>query len=238
MIYDRRKKYNPKISNFTVCPPNRCPMAINSPCGLISPGNADLPTFDLIREFHLDEAESRYAGVSQILGSIQTQRAYRLESKSNLSINTFEAFPRGIPQHFSFECTFRTREQPPTPWYLFHVTNRYEDSQLSVIMDPLQQLVGIGLPDVNGNVQRVYFRHSSLFDRSWHKVMLSVQQDRATLWVDCIPVPGIRGELIEPLLPRIAFDTNGGLIYLSRLVEQSVSQSVGFLLLGFVNVKN
>lgn len=211
---------------FPVCPLNRCPVAINSPCGIIKPGTSDLPVFDLIREFHLDEGESRYEGVTETLGSIQTQRAYHLDSSSNLTINTWEAFPRGLPAHFSFECTFRAREQPPTPWYLFHVTNRYEDSQLSVIMDPAQQVIGIGLPDVSGHVQRVFFQHASLFDRSWHKVMLSVQQDQATLWVDCIPVPGIRGGLIEPLLPRRTFDTSGGHIYLSRLTDQSLTTSV------------
>lgn len=197
----------------------------NSPCGRLVPGNADLPTFDLIREFHLDESESRYEGVSEIQGSIASQRAYRLQKQSNLTINSFQAFPRGIPHQFSFESTFRTRLQPSAPWYLFHVTDTYESSQLSVTLDPIQQLIGIGLPDVLGNVQRVYFRHSSLFDRSWHKVMLSVARDQATLWVDCIPVVGARGEYYEPLLPRRAFDTSGGHVYVSHSLEETVQST-------------
>lgn len=213
------------IYRFTECPQSLCALNRNSPCGRLSPGNADLPTFDLIREFHLDEYESHYEGVSAIQGSIASQRAYRLQRETNLTIHSFEAFPRGIPHQFSFESTFRARVQPATPWYLLHVTNSYEASELSVTLDSIQQLVGIGLPDVLGNVQRVYFHHANLFDRSWHKVMLSVANDRATLWVDCIPVPGIRGEYFEPLLPRRAFDTSGGHIYLSRTVEETSHSS-------------
>lgn len=193
----------------------------NNPCGRLSPGNADLPTFDLIREFHLDEYESYYEGVSAIHGSIASQRAYRLQRQTNLTIHSIQAFPLGIPHQFSFESTFRTTGPPTTPWYLLHVTNSYEASELSVTLDPIQQLVGIGLPDILGNVQRVYFQHVSLFDRSWHKVMLSVANDQATLWVDCIPVRGIRGEFSEPLLPRRAFDTSGGHIYMSRTIDET-----------------
>lgn len=200
----------------------------------MSPGNADLPTFDLIREFHLDEHETHYEGVSVIPGSISSQRAYRLQSETNLTIHSVQAFPRGIPHQFSFESTFRTRLQPATPYYLFHVTNSYEASELSVTLDPIQQLIGIGLPDMGGNVQRVYFQHANLFDRSWHKVMLSVANDQATLWVDCIPVPGIRGEYFEPLLPRRAFDTSGGHIYLSRTMDETSYSSA---LVGFRMIK-
>lgn len=126
----------------------------------------------------------------------------------------------GIPHQFTFESTFRARTQPAVPWFLIYVTDSYEQSQLSVVLDPVQYVVGIGLPDVQGNVQMVYFRHSSLFDQQWHKVTLSVTNDKAILWVDCIQVQGVRGEYFEELLPRKAFDKTGGHIAVSRLVNQ------------------
>lgn len=126
----------------------------------------------------------------------------------------------GIPHQFVFESTFRAREQPITPWYLIHVTDSLEQSQLSVVLDPTQYIVGIGLPDVQGAAQMVYFRHVSLFDEEWHKVTLSVSNDRAVLWIDCIQVQGVRGEYFEALLPRKAFDKTGGHISVSRLINQ------------------
>lgn len=191
----------------------------------------DLPTIDLIREFHLSEYENHY---EVIPGSIPSQRAYRLYRESNLTIHSYEAFPNGIPYHFWFESTFRARLQPSEPWYLFHVTNSHDVSQISVTMDPIQQLIGIGLPDILGNVQRVYFHHSSLFDRSWHKIMLSVVKDRATLWVDCQQVNGFRGEVYEPLLPRRKFDTNAGHAYISRFVDETN----GFVSLKILTAEN
>lgn len=88
------------------------------------------------------------------------------------------------------------------------------------MLDPTQYIVGIGLPDVQGNVQMVYFRHTSLFDRQWHKVMLSVTNDRAVLWIDCQQVQGVRGEYFEALVPRKAFDSTGGHISVSRVINQ------------------
>lgn len=179
---------------------------------------SDLPTIDLIREFHLSEFEHLY---ETIPGSIPSQRAYRLYQDSNLTINSIEAFPYGIPYNFWFESTFRARIQSPDPWYLFHVTNSHEVTQISVTMDSVQQLIGIGLPDILGNVQRIYFHSSSLFDRSWHKVLLSVVKDKASLWVDCQQVEGFHGESTESLLPRIKFNTTGGHSYIARFVDET-----------------
>lgn len=195
------------------CPNGMCILKQNPQ---LNPGNEDIPTYDLISSFHLEQAELRYPGVAIIPGSLPTQRAYRLEEDSDLVASTFEVFPHGIPTQFSFQTTFRSREQQALPWYLLHVTNASDQSQLSVELIASQQLVGVGLPDINGNVQKVYFRDARLFDRSWHKIMLSVANDQATMWIDCRPVPGIRGGYFEQLLPRREFDTSGGHVYISR----------------------
>lgn len=120
-------------------------------------------TFDIIREYRLDQfEETRYEGVVQVPGSNQLQTAYRLEERSNLTIRSIEAFPQGIPDDFSFECTFRTRQVPQEPWYLFHLTDSYERSQLSVTMYPDDQLLQLGIPDATGNIQTVEFRHTEV----------------------------------------------------------------------------
>lgn len=190
-----------------------------SPCGQWSRGDADLNTFDLIREFRLDQSESLYEDITEVAGSNGIQRAYRLEHQSNLTLRSIEAFPRGIPHQFSFECTYRARQPPMAPWYLFHVTNFYERSQLAVTMYPKEETLGLALPDANGGLQNVFFKHEKLFDKSWHKVMLGVTRNEAKLWVDCQQVVGVRGSYVEQLEARGGFDTSGGHLYVSQMMK-------------------
>lgn len=73
-----------------------------------------------------------------------------------------DAFPRGTPFQFSFECTYRNRQPQPNPWHIFHLTNSRYESQLSVTMNPLRKTLAISLPDSQGSLQTVEFRHSSV----------------------------------------------------------------------------
>lgn len=172
----------------------------------------------MIHEFHLSESENKYESV---VGSIATQQAYRLHQESNLTTHAYQAFPVGIPYHFWFESTFRALEPRLQPFYLFHVTDSHDVTQISVVLDTLQHLIGIGLPDIRGNVQRVFFQHLNLFDQNWHKILVSVVKDKVKLWIDCEEVYGVRGELIEPLLPRKKFDTTNGHAYIARYLDET-----------------
>lgn len=138
----------------------------SGPCGRWRPGDADLHSFDLIREFSLDKAQSRYHSISEIEGSNVLQKAYRLERESNLTMRTIDAFPRGFPQQFSFECTYRSRQPTPNSWHLFDVTNSYEESQLAITMNPGEETLELTVPNVNGDLQTVAFQHSSVIIES------------------------------------------------------------------------
>lgn len=175
-----------------------------------------MQTIDFIRQFHLSETHDI------VPGSVHTQNAYRLTQESSLSAESRQIFTVGvIPYNFWFESTFRAREQQFQPWYLIHVTNGQGVTQISVTMDTLQQVIGIGLPDINGNVQRVFFQHSGVFDQNWHKIMVSVVKDKVKLWIDCQPVIGLRGQFEESLLPRRKFDTSNGYTYIARYVDDT-----------------
>lgn len=201
-----------------------------TPCGRWRPGDPDLNTFDIIREFQLDQHETYYEGVTQVVGSSQLQTAYRLEKEANLTLRSVDAFPHGFPHQFSFECTFRTRQPPLVPWYLFHITDSYERSQLSVTIDPTRSSLQLALPDVDGNLQMATFEHTELFDESWHKVTIGVAQDQATLYVDCEPVQGIFGEYYTPLEPRGPVDATQGYLSVARQVARPISVPVSLAL--------
>lgn len=119
-------------------------------------------SFDIIREFRLDNYEVHSGTVTEVQGSNHYQTAYKLEREANLTIKARDAFPRGVPHQFSFECTYRQRQPQPDPWHLFHLTNSYEDSQLSISMNPVKKTLELSLPEKNGELQKVEFRHSAV----------------------------------------------------------------------------
>lgn len=136
------------------------------------PGDADLDTFDIIREFHLDRYESLYESVTRVEGSKTLQTAYHLEEKANLTMRSHEAFPRGVPHEFSFECSYRAKQKQQEPWHLFLLTNSFEESQLSLTMNPDSETLSLSLPDVNGDLQMVEYRSASVKEICFLKLIV------------------------------------------------------------------
>lgn len=194
----------------------------NGPCGKWRPGDADLHTFDLIREFHLDQSETIYESIERVQGSDLLQTAYSLHRESNLTMYAYDAFPKGVPHQFSFECTYRSHEHELDPWYLFHLSNSYEESQMYVKLNPSSQTLELSLPQIDGHLQVIEFEYRELFDQRWHKVMLGVTNEKASLWVDCRPVHYIDGTFDAELDARGYFDTSGGYVSVAKFVEHSV----------------
>lgn len=130
------------------------------PCRHWRPGDADLGTWDIISSYasHGNWLET----ITEIEGSNSLQTAYQLERGANLTMMAQEAFPRGTPFEFSFECTYRERQPQPDPWHLFHLTNSHEESQLSVTLNPGKKTLQVSLPDASGDLQTVEFRHSAV----------------------------------------------------------------------------
>ncbi|XP_070500480.1 collagen alpha-1(IX) chain-like [Chironomus tepperi] len=194
---------------------------VNDPCGQwkVDSHDADLGTWDIIRDFQLDNYEMHHETITQIVGSNDYQTAYRVERESNLTMLAQEAFPLGTPFQFSFECTYRQRQQQANSWHMFHLTNQYQESQLTVTMNPDRQTLALSLPASDGELQTVEFRHSSLFDDRWHKIMLGVTDNRAKLWVDCKPVQSVSGQIESPLRQRGQYDINNGYLSIAQIVD-------------------
>lgn len=116
----------------------------------------------MLNSFRLDNYQSHFEIISQIEGSNGFQTAYRLERESNLTMRAEEAFPKGTPFQFSFECTYRQRQKQQDSWHLFHLTNSHDESQLSVTLNPVKETLQVSLPDARGDLQSVEFRHSGV----------------------------------------------------------------------------
>ncbi|XP_011198179.2 collagen alpha-1(IX) chain [Bactrocera dorsalis] len=188
-----------------------------SPCSIQRAGDPDLTNYDIISSYRFDEAYHQYQGVQQIVGSTGYQTAYHFEEYSNMTIESSQAFPKGVPDAFSFECTFRVPEfDPPNEWYLFEISNYRYESQMSVIMNPVYNALEFSLPKYDGSLQTITFEELEIFDHSWHKVMLGVTQDAVRLWVDCKPIPDRSGNLNTPLDVRSPIDSTEGAFTVAR----------------------
>lgn len=129
-----------------------------SPCSIQRAGDPDLTNYDIISSYRFDEAYHQYQGVTQIVGSTGYQTAYHFEEYSNMTIESSQAFPKGVPDAFSFECTFRVPEfDPPNEWFLFEISNYRYESLMSVIMNPLYNALEFSLPKYDGSLQTVTY---------------------------------------------------------------------------------
>lgn len=80
-----------------------------------------------------------------------------------MTIESSRAFPKGIPNEFSFECTFRVPEQQPQyEWYLFELSNYEYESQMSVTINPVINAIEFSLPKFDGTIQTVTFEETEV----------------------------------------------------------------------------
>uniref|UniRef100_A0A4W5Q147 Collagen alpha-1(IX) chain n=1 Tax=Hucho hucho TaxID=62062 RepID=A0A4W5Q147_9TELE len=158
-----------------VCPPMRN-------------GQDDLPGFDLITQFQLDVIPLK--GVRKVEGSTPLQVAYRLDREANFQIPTRLNFPWGFPDEYSVMVTFRMIKNTVNKvWNVWQVVDEDGRKQAGLRLNGDQQALEYFLMGQDGNLQTVTFPGLSvLFNTKWHKVMIGVERDQVTLYVDCQPV--------------------------------------------------
>ncbi|KTF83085.1 hypothetical protein cypCar_00043941, partial [Cyprinus carpio] len=157
-------------------------------CPTMKNGQDDLPGFDLITQFQLDVIPMR--GVRKVEGSTPLQVAYRLDREANFQIPTRLNFPRGFPDEYSFMTTFRMIKNTVNKvWNIWQVVDEDGLKQAGMRLNGDQQALEFFLTTMEGDVQTVTFPGLSvLFNTKWHKVMVGVEKELVTLYVDCHPV--------------------------------------------------
>ncbi|KPP66509.1 collagen alpha-3(IX) chain-like, partial [Scleropages formosus] len=196
-----------RLDGDTVCPPMRN-------------GQDDLPGFDLITQFQLDIIPLK--GVKKVEGSTPLQVAYRLDREAKFQIPTRLNFPRGFPDEYSFMTTFRMMKNTVNKvWNIWQVVDEDGRKQAGLRLNGDQQTLEFFLIGMDGQLQTVTFPGLSvLFNTKWHKVMVGVEWDQVTLYVDCQPVDSkpIKGkDLIntegDTLIGRLDADPNSSVVF-------------------------
>lgn len=71
-----------------------------------------------------------------------------------------DIFPTGLPEQFSFVCTFRARKVPKASWHLLRVAGAAGDTQLAVQLNPRRESVELQLVDYQGQLQTIAFTNA------------------------------------------------------------------------------
>ncbi|XP_041102431.1 collagen alpha-1(IX) chain isoform X2 [Polyodon spathula] len=160
----------------------------NTVCPNIRVGQDDLPGFDLISQFQLDVVSLK--GVRKVEGSTALQVAYRLDKDAGFQIPTRIIYPHGLPEEYSFVTTFRmVKNTIHKVWNMWQVVDQDGYKQVGLRLNGDQQGVEFFLVGKDGNLQVVTFPGvSQLFNTEWHKVLVGVEHDQVTLYLDCQPI--------------------------------------------------
>ncbi|KAH6921708.1 hypothetical protein HPB50_004223 [Hyalomma asiaticum] len=108
------------------------------PCPPAKPGQDDLPGFDMIRKFRLDDVQFDFPGVKRVTGSNSLQTAYRLSRKAELVLPT----------------SSRT-----DPWFLIRVTDVQGSAQFGLNVVSRKNRLDFFAQDVTGKRQTLRFRN-------------------------------------------------------------------------------
>uniref|UniRef100_A0A8C2YA82 Collagen type XXII alpha 1 chain n=1 Tax=Coturnix japonica TaxID=93934 RepID=A0A8C2YA82_COTJA len=115
-----------------------------------------------------------------------------------------DVFPQGLPDEYAFVTTFKFRKASrKEDWYIWQIIDKYG----------IPQYNAVGLTK---DAVRVVFRStrvSDLFDRSWHKIALSIQSTAVSLYIDCKLVQML------PIEDRENIDIQGKTVIGKRLYD-------------------
>ena len=66
-------------------------------------------------------------------------------------------FPQGLPQQFSFICTFRTKKPPKTAWNIIRISDIRQRPQFQVTFNPRKTSIEFAITDFQGKLQTLVF---------------------------------------------------------------------------------
>ncbi|KAK4827216.1 hypothetical protein QYF61_015244 [Mycteria americana] len=180
-----------------------------------------------IRKKNYDEGRKTLEQVAQgscrcpIIGSGQGHFGWGFEQpdlvKDVPARGRRDVFPQGLPDEYAFVTTFKFRKASrKEDWYIWQIIDKYGIPQVSIRLDGENKAVEYNAIGLTKDAVRVVFRDarvSDLFDRSWHKIALSIQSKAVSLYIDCRLVQML------PIEDRENIDIQGKTVIGKRLYD-------------------
>ncbi|TRY89275.1 hypothetical protein DNTS_014787 [Danionella cerebrum] len=172
-----------------LCQESVCPRRIS---GTVN----DQKGFDLMSLLKIEQAAQR------VQGSLISERAFQLSPRMDITHNTREIFPEGIPPSFVFVTTLRLKN--PAHWMKFdllRVLSQDGVKQIAVTLNGADKSVTFTCTSTLKKEQTVIFNDRGikrLFDTDWHQLKFLVKPRRITCFLDGVYV---EEQLLDPLVP-------------------------------------
>ncbi|XP_069815769.1 collagen alpha-1(XXI) chain-like [Dendropsophus ebraccatus] len=159
-----------KICEESVCP-TRIPVA-----------SRDEKGFELLLGMKIHEKGQK------IIGSLKSEKAYLLTPDVDVTEDTRDIFPEGLPPSYVFVATIRLKA-PETQEVvdLWRILSKAGVVQAAVTLDGRDTSVIFTVTQINENNQVIKFKGSKLkelFDERWHQLKILVQSKSAVLFLD------------------------------------------------------
>lgn len=138
----------------------------------------------------------------KIQGSLATEAAYHLERGVDITENTREIFPEGLPPSYVFVATIRMRGSLHKETFdLWRVLSKDKVTQVAVTLNGATKSITFTTTNLANEEQKITFSAQgiqSLFDEGWHQLKVLVRPRHVTCFLDDVQV---QDKSLDPVVP-------------------------------------
>ncbi|XP_048121615.1 collagen alpha-1(XXI) chain [Alosa alosa] len=138
----------------------------------------------------------------KIPGSLASEAAYHLDKGDDITENTREIFPEGLPPSYVFVATIRLRASLRKEKFdLWRVLSKDKATQAAVTLNGADKSVTFTTTDLANGQQKITFNAPGverLFDEGWHQLKVLVRPRHVTCFLDDVQV---QDERLDPVVP-------------------------------------
>ncbi|XP_053350878.1 collagen alpha-1(XXI) chain [Clarias gariepinus] len=165
-----RESMEQKLCEESVCP-TRIPVA-----------SRDEKGFELMHGMKIHQK------AKSLPGSLLSETAYFLDKGVDITEDTKEIFPEGLPPSYVFVATLQLKGSPSREKFdLWRVLSKDQEVQVAVTLHGQKNTVTFTTTNLASGIQDVTFDAQglkTLFDRQWHQLKILVRQKHVVCFVD------------------------------------------------------
>ncbi|KAK2858581.1 hypothetical protein Q5P01_003201 [Channa striata] len=135
-------------------------------------------------------------------GSLVSETAYSLSSSTDITENTRDIFPEGLPPSYVFVATLRLKgSSSKLTFDLWRVLSKDKEIQAAVTLNGKDKTVTFTTTSIREKEQRVVFKFGfqALYDGKWHQLKLLVRSLQVTSFLDDQLIQEVPLKPVEPI---------------------------------------
>ncbi|XP_067342918.1 collagen alpha-1(XXI) chain [Channa argus] len=135
-------------------------------------------------------------------GSLVSETAYALSSSTDVTENTREIFPEGLPPSYVFVATLRLKgSSSKLTFDLWRILSKDKEIQAAVTLNGKDKTVTFTTTSTREKEQRVIFKFGfqALYNGKWHQLKLLVRPRQVTSFLDDHLIQEVPLKPVEPI---------------------------------------